>query len=57
MMYTNPNMPNQKQVKLAQAYIPYQTYANLFPVTEALFRGTIFQDLYQPYVKQGKRKS
>ncbi len=34
---------------LGQAYIPFQHYGNLFNVNEALYRGTIFRDLYRPY--------
>lgn len=36
-------------IKLAEAYIPYQQYKNLYPVEEALLKGTIFVDLYRPY--------
>jgi len=39
----------EKSVKLAQAYIPYQKYGNLLPIEEALSKGTIFADLYDPY--------
>ncbi|HEY8365289.1 MAG TPA: spore coat associated protein CotJA [Haloplasmataceae bacterium] len=35
--------------KLAEAYIPIQAYRNLFNINEALHRGTIFKELYQPY--------
>ncbi len=40
-------IPNE--IKLGQAYIPYQQYKNLFNVNEALYKGTIFKDLYRPY--------
>lgn len=43
------NQQMLQQVKLGQAFIPVQPYRNLFPVEEALFRGTIFADLYSPY--------
>ncbi|MDF2698832.1 MAG: hypothetical protein K0Q49_388 [Haloplasmataceae bacterium] len=42
----------QNNVILAQAYVPYQQYKNLFPIEEALYKGTIFSDLYQPKFKQ-----
>ena len=45
-----------QQVKLGQAFIPYQPYRNLFPVEEAIFKGTIFADLYRPYKRQNKHK-
>ncbi|MDD2498186.1 MAG: spore coat associated protein CotJA [Bacillota bacterium] len=36
-------------LKLAQAYVPDQPYERLFPLDEALERGTIFPSLYRPY--------
>jgi hypothetical protein len=47
---------DQSTVRLAEAYIPYQRYANLYPVEEALQKGTIFADLYRPYPKKYKKK-
>ncbi|MEL7565619.1 MAG: spore coat associated protein CotJA [Dehalobacterium sp.] len=38
-----------KGVKLAQAWVPDQPYECLFPLDEALEKGTIFPSLYQPY--------
>lgn len=35
--------------ELAVAIIPYQEYGNTFPVDEALYKGTLFKDLYRPY--------
>ncbi len=35
--------------ELARAYIPRQPYVRLFPLREALMRGTIFPNLYMPY--------
>lgn len=40
--------------KLAQAYIPWQTFGKCFSPSEALDRGTLFPDLYQPYHKKGR---
>ncbi|QVK19653.1 spore coat associated protein CotJA [Mycoplasmatota bacterium] len=40
---------NKYSPKLAQAYVPYQQYHNLYNVNEALYKGTIFKDLYQEY--------
>jgi len=45
----NHTMDIPVNLKLAQAYVPYQQYKNLFNVNEALYKGTIFKDLYQPY--------
>jgi len=44
-----------KRIRLAEAFVPYQRYLNLYPVEEALFKGTIFADLYRPYVKKIKK--
>lgn len=57
------NMPNPKhmpipmtpkEIQLARAYIPDQPYDRLFPLDEALKRGTLFANLYQPYVRKSK---
>lgn len=56
MNYNNiPNYQsnlNMTKLQLAKAYVPYQQYQNLYTVDEALYRGTIFKDLYQPYQKE-----
>jgi len=38
-----------KELKLAQAYVPVQPYESLFPLDEALEKGTVFPSLYKPY--------
>jgi len=40
----------KRDMKLARAYVPYQPYVRLYPLQEALMKGTIFPNLYQPYV-------
>ncbi|MCC5911790.1 MAG: spore coat associated protein CotJA [Clostridiaceae bacterium] len=42
-------------VMYARAYIPYQTYMMEYPIREALMRGTLFPELYQPYVPKEER--
>lgn len=42
-IYTCTNM------RLAQAYIPYQIMTRTFPPMEALQKGTLFPELYRPY--------
>lgn len=42
-------------MKMGHAYVPYQFFADTFRPEEALHKGTIFPDLYQPYVKYRKR--
>lgn len=39
------------KLRLATAYVPWQRYGRLFSPREALMRGTLFPDLYQPYGK------
>lgn len=35
--------------ELAVAIVPYQKYGETFNVVEALYKGTLFPDLYRPY--------
>lgn len=46
------NMP--QEIQLARAYIPDQPYERLFPLNEALEKGTLFPNLYQPYMRKRK---
>lgn len=42
--------------ELAQAYIPFQYYTNSFSPKEALRKGTLFPELYRPYLPgKGRR--
>lgn len=43
-------------MKMAHAYVPYQFLRETFRPTEALKKGTIFPDLYQPYIKRRDRR-
>lgn len=46
---TPPFMPVNPQ--LARAYVPYQQHpSRMFPPKEALYKGTVFPELYKPYV-------
>lgn len=49
-IYPIPFMP--PCVMLANAYVPYQCYVKGFPAPEALDKGTLFPELYQPYVEK-----
>ncbi|OPJ55375.1 spore coat associated protein CotJA [Alkalithermobacter paradoxus] len=42
--------------KLARAYVPNQPYVGMVPLDEALRRGSLFPNLYQPYTKKGVKK-
>lgn len=48
--------PKSEWPRLAIAIVPYQEYGQTFPINEALYKGTLFPDLYQPYkpYKPGK---
>ncbi|SET33235.1 Spore coat associated protein JA (CotJA) [Natronincola peptidivorans] len=52
-IYPIPFMP--MYVKYAHAYVPYQTYMEAFPLTEAMMKGTLFPELYQPYIEEDRR--
>lgn len=68
MQYSRPNFnPNLGQnlganigencENLAKAYIPLQSYNNLYSIEEALNRGTLFECLYRPYMPYKKGHS
>ena len=40
--------------RLAEAYVPYQYYTHTYPIFEALDKGTLFPELYRPYVEKGR---
>ncbi|WP_242943890.1 spore coat associated protein CotJA [Clostridium homopropionicum] len=37
------------ELELVRAYVVRQPYTGLFPLSEALHKGTIFPNLYMPY--------
>ena len=41
---------NPVMLRLAQAYVPMQVYINHWDPMRALMRGTVFPELYRPYV-------
>ena len=43
--------------KLARAYVPFQILNQVFNQREALRRGTLFPELYMPYVPKDREKS
>jgi hypothetical protein len=46
-LYHSPDCP---LLRLATAYVPPQMSArNMFPLSEALHKGTLFPELYRPY--------
>ncbi|MBM7614459.1 spore coat associated protein CotJA [Alkaliphilus hydrothermalis] len=49
-IYPIPFMPACPQY--ANAYVPYQYYCQSFPLPEALMKGTLFPELYKPYMPE-----
>lgn len=45
-----PVMPDAP--RLAHTYVPYQVYMGILPAMEGLKKGTVFQELYQPYIEK-----
>jgi len=50
-----PQETTIENVRLAAAYVPYETLCVLFPPMEALRRGTCFPELYSPYEGEDKK--
>lgn len=42
-----------KGMPVAMAYVPWQTFKDLYPVEKALHRGTIFEELDKPFMGIG----
>lgn len=42
-----------KDLAIAMAYVPWQTWRNIYDPEKALCRGTLFQDLDQPFCGAG----
>lgn len=47
----NPNLnePKKQKFRLARAYVPYQKLHKVYKPDEALLKGTMFPELYDPY--------
>ncbi|MEQ8199107.1 MAG: spore coat associated protein CotJA [Clostridiaceae bacterium] len=50
-----PQETTIENVRLAAAYVPYETLCVIFPPMEALGRGTAFPELYSPYEGEDKK--
>lgn len=44
------------EFKLAEAYVPYQAFQKVYEPMRGLMKGTIFPELYRPYVKTKKSR-
>lgn len=57
MMPPKPSVPESMCFQLAHAYVPWQHYTPpFFSPVEALEKGTMFPDLYQPYVHHKEKR-
>ncbi|HOJ10077.1 MAG TPA: spore coat associated protein CotJA [Clostridiales bacterium] len=45
-----------RNVKLARAYVPFQKLCSLYPPEIALHKGTVFPELYSPYMVKKEQK-
>lgn len=41
--------PMVSNLKFARAYVPRQPYIGMFPINEALRKGMLFPNLYEPF--------
>lgn len=48
--------PSRSGPALAIAYVPSQRFGDLYPMSEAIGKGTLFRDLFMPYREGGCRK-
>ncbi|ADL11576.1 spore coat associated protein CotJA [Acetohalobium arabaticum] len=46
------NIDYHPEYRLAQVYIPFQTYEEYYEPQEALKKGTFFPELYRPYRRE-----
>ncbi len=45
-----------ENISLAMAYVPYQSWQNIYAVDDALNAGTLFADLDKPFLGAGKER-
>jgi hypothetical protein len=57
MPETVPVSTTMTCMRLARAYIPAQPYTALYPLPEGLRKGTIFPNLYYPYMESSRATS
>ncbi|MGN0165757.1 MAG: spore coat associated protein CotJA [Lachnospiraceae bacterium] len=44
-MPEKPHMNENKEFPIAMAYVPWQTWGNLYDTCDAMYQGTIFKEL------------
>ena len=46
----------KEEFPVAMAYVPWQKFQNTFSPSKALMCGTIFEELYKPFLGKGGRR-
>lgn len=54
--YPRAEIQQNEAMPYAQAYVPIQPLTVLFPPEEALHKGTVFPELYDPYCSPYENK-
>lgn len=55
-MNENYEVAKECNKELARCYVPFQVMNRVFGSREALKKGTLFPELYEPYVPRGKKE-
>lgn len=56
-MNQNYNYDRRWEKYLARAYVPFQKMNQVYSASEALKKGTLFPELYQPYYSSRNQKT
>ncbi|MFI3172818.1 MAG: spore coat associated protein CotJA [Eubacteriales bacterium] len=54
--YSRNNDENLADLPIAMAYVPWQKWENTFDTDKILSKGTLFPDLYKPFLGAGGYK-
>lgn len=54
-MHENYNIERRHNNDLARAYVPFQVMDQVYSPREALKKGTLFPELYRPYIVKDEK--
>lgn len=54
--YSEKDEDNLAKLPLAMAYVPWQTWGEKFAIDEVLNKGTLFPELYKPFLGAGGKR-
>lgn len=54
--FTHEQQDNLAKLPLAMAYVPWQTWDKTYSMDDILSKGTLFPDLYKPFLGAGGYK-